>query len=148
MIIEILLFLVFLCLLLGLFLRRNYGKLESLGIPVMPPSLFTGSEPFMIHKTRFIDVDMENFRRYGKIWGSYSMSQPWVNIADPELIKVTQLQSVRNNQIILQAIAVKNFENFPAHTFDVNDKKFRTLDVAWGDEWKDLRYNIIFSVFF
>jgi len=124
MIVEIFLSILFLCLLLCLFLRRNYGKLENLGIPVMPPSLITGSEPFMIHKTRFIDVDMENFRKFGKIWGSYTMSQPWVNVADPELIK---------------AISVKNFENFPAHSFDVNNKKFRTLDVAWGEEWKDLR---------
>ena len=88
MIVEIFLSILFLCLLIGLFLRRNYGKLESLGIPVMPPSLFTGSEPFMIHKTKYVDIDMENFRKYGKIWGSYTMSQQWVNVADPELIKV------------------------------------------------------------
>ena len=50
--------------------------------------LFLGSEPFMIHKTRYVDLDMENFRKYGKVWGSYSMSEPWINVSDPELIKV------------------------------------------------------------
>ena len=88
MIVEITLSITALCLLIGLYLRRNYGKLEKLGIPVMPPTLLFGSEPFMMHKTRYIDLDMENFRRFGKIWGSYSMSQPWVNVVDPEMIKV------------------------------------------------------------
>ena len=48
--------------LLSRFLRRNYGVLEKMGIPVVPPSLATGSEPFMIHKVNYVDMDMENFR--------------------------------------------------------------------------------------
>ena len=41
---------------------------------------------------------------------------------------------------MFKAIAVKNFDNFPAHSFTINDQKFRTLDTAWGEEWKDLRF--------
>ena len=141
MIVEITLSITALCLLIGLYLRRNYGKLEKLGIPVMPPTLLFGSEPFMMHKTRYIDLDMENFRRFGKIWGSYSMSQPWVNVVDPEMIKVITIIGLELNiNFIFKAIAVKNFDNFPAHSFTINDQKFRTLDTAWGEEWKDLRF--------
>ena len=89
MIVEIILCLVTILLGLILFLRRNYGKLERMGVPVAKPSLFgLGSDPFNIHKTNYINVDMENFKKYGKVWGTYSTSEPWLNIADPDLIKV------------------------------------------------------------
>ena len=89
MIVEIILCLVTILLGLILFLRRNYGKLERMGVPVAKPSLFgLGSDPFHIHKTNYINVDMENFKKYGKVWGTYSTSEPWLNIADPDLIKV------------------------------------------------------------
>lgn len=109
---------------LVLHIRRNYGTLEKMGIPVVPPGFISGSEPFMIHKTNYIELDKENFRKYGLVWGSYSISQPWVSIADPDLIK---------------EITVKSFDHFTDHFFEVAHKKFRTLDMATGEEWRDLR---------
>ena len=113
-------------LLLGiLFLRRTYGTLEKTGIPVMPPSLFLGSEPFLKHKITYVEQDRENRRKYGRVWAGYEMCEPWVTVADPGLIK---------------AITVKNFDNFSAHWgVGTMESKFVTLDQAVGQEWKDLR---------
>ena len=108
-----------------LFLRRTYGILEKTGIPVMTPSLFLGSEPFLKHKINYIELDRENRRKYGRVWAAYEMCEPWVTVADPALIK---------------AITVKNFENFSAHWgVGTMESKFVTLDQAVGQEWKDLR---------
>ena len=91
MIVEIVLCLATLILGLILFLRRNYGVLERTGVPVVKPSVFgLGSDPFNIHKTNYINEDMKNFKKYGKIWGSYSTSEPWLYIGDPDLIKVVR----------------------------------------------------------
>ena len=76
-----------LLLLVILFMRRTYGTLEKCGVPVIKPSLFLGSDPFMKHKINYIAYDIENFRKYGRIWGSYDMCEPWLYVADTELIK-------------------------------------------------------------
>ena len=95
MLLEILLGLATIVLGIVLFLRRNYGKLEAMGVPVVPPSMWgLGSDPFMIHETRFLDLDMNNFKKYGKVWGSYSISEPWINVADPDLVKVRLAENV------------------------------------------------------
>ena len=78
----------------------------------------------MIHKTNYIELDKQHFRKYGSVWGTYSMSQPWINVADPDLIK---------------DITVKSFDHFTDHFFAMSDKKFTTLDMATGEEWRDLR---------
>ena len=95
MLLEILLGLATIVLGIVLFLRRNYGRLEAMGVPVVPPSMWgLGSDPFMIHETRFLDLDMNNFKKYGKVWGSYSISEPWINVADPDLVKVRLAENV------------------------------------------------------
>ena len=125
MLVIILLSLAAVLLLAILFLRRTYGTLEKTGIPVMRPSLFLGSEPFLKHKINYVEYDRENRRKYGRVWAGYDMCEPWVNVADPGLIK---------------AITVKNFENFSAHWgVGTTDSRFVTLDQAMGQEWKDLR---------
>ena len=114
-----------LCLVLSIvFLRRKYGALEKMGIPVIKPGLCLGSEPLMIHQTDYIQWDMDATRDYGNTWGSYAISEPWITVGDPKLIK---------------AITVKYFDHFSAHSFEIGNQKFRTLDVATGDEWRDLR---------
>ena len=111
-------------LLLVLFLRRKYGTLERLGIPLIPPGLCLGSEPLMIHKTDYIDWDMVCTRKYGNVWASYAISEPWITVGDPDLIK---------------AITVKYFDHFQSHSFEIGNQKYRTIDMSTGDEWKDLR---------
>ena len=111
MLLEILLGLATIVLGIVLFLRRNYGRLEAMGVPVVPPSMWgLGSDPFMIHETRFLDLDMNNFKKYGKVWGSYSISEPWINVADPDLVKVRLAENV-NVMYVLQSLAKKTFLN-------------------------------------
>ena len=77
-----------LCLVLSIvFLRRKYGALEKMGIPVIKPGLCLGSEPLMIHQTDYIQWDMDATRDYGNTWGSYAISEPWITVGDPKLIK-------------------------------------------------------------
>ena len=143
MLLEITLGLITLALVTILFLRRNYGKLEKLGVPVVPPSIWgLGSEPLKMHETNYVDLDMENFRKYGKVWGSYSIAEPWLNVADADLIKVKKRKTMYNVMILcllFKAITVKNFDNFSSHYFENAQQKFKNLTEANGAEWRDLR---------
>ena len=35
----------------------------------------------------FTELDMERHRMYGKVYGFYDMSTPWLSIADPDILK-------------------------------------------------------------
>jgi len=109
------------------FLTRNYGKLNNCGFPVIPPFLIFGSGPYNLHKTNLIKLDSERAQKYGKVFGSYIISSPWVFVSDPDIIK---------------QITIKDFDHFPAHQFTFNDQKYRSLDSAEGAEWKELRKNM------
>ena len=64
-----------------LYLRRNYGHLERLGIPVVSPYVLgIGSPPLWIHQKKMVDVDVERLERPGSVWGLYQGSDPWVFI--------------------------------------------------------------------
>ena len=146
MLLEITLGLITLALVTILFLRRNYGKLEKLGVPVVPPSIWgLGSEPLKMHETNYVELDMENFRKYGKVWGSYSIAEPWLNVADADLIKVKKgktimyMYSVMISCLLFKAITVRNFDNFSSHYFENAQQKFKNLTEANGAEWRDLR---------
>ena len=113
MLLEIILGLITLALVTILFLRRNYGKLEKLGVPVVPPSIWgLGSEPLKMHETNYVELDMENFRKYGKVWGSYSIAEPWLNVADADLIKVKKGKTMMYNVMISSFIQGHNCEKF------------------------------------
>jgi len=124
-----LLFLIFLlCVLLLVVrhLRRNYGQVERCrGVAVvLPPSLLFGSGPWNLHQITSSELDMERAQKHGRIFGFYDMSTPWISIADPNIVK---------------KILVKNFDNFSSHQLTSADQKFRTLEQANGQEWKELR---------
>jgi len=111
-----------------LYLRRNYGSLEKMGIPVKKPSVFgLGSGPILTHKYVLHELDIENVKEMGKVWGTYNGSDPWVVIADPAMLK---------------QICVQSFEHFPNHGFVDKEelpKKLRTLDMTVDQEWRELR---------
>nr|QTW43664.1 CYP3027-like protein [Eurytemora affinis] len=111
-------------LLIWIYLRRNYGKLEKCGMPVIPPFLCFGSGPWAMHKYQLAELDEKRVAKYGKVFGAYILSQPVVYLADADLIK---------------QITTKDFESFHGHLFKFGDQKFRTLDIADGEEWKELR---------
>jgi len=107
------------------YLRRNYGQLEKCGVPVQTPISFCfGSRPWKLNEIVAHEEDMELFLRFGKVWGQYDMSTPYLSIADPTILK---------------KIMVKSFDSFSAHADSVSDQSLRSLDLTNGQEWKDLR---------
>jgi hypothetical protein len=56
-----------------LYARWNYGSLEKLGIPVVPPHFFLGSAPTNYKELSHIQ-DEERARKYGPIYGVRSYS--------------------------------------------------------------------------
>ena len=69
----------------------------------------------------YSELDMERAEKYGRVFGFYDMSTPWLVIADPPLLK---------------KVLVKNFDSFSSHMFSPSEKKMRTLEAANGQEWK------------
>ena len=113
-----------------LYLRRNYGRLERLGIPMVAPYVLgVGSPPLWIHQKKMVDVDVERLARLGPIWGLYQGSDPWIYIANPAMVK---------------EICVKAFDHFQGHAYQEffsgkAKQKYRTLDIMSGEEWRIYR---------
>ncbi len=63
-----LLFVLFGCISLIFYGRKNYGILEKCGIPVVKPTLFLGSVPDFHAKVHHIE-DIKRFKKYGSVWG-------------------------------------------------------------------------------
>jgi len=118
--------------LIVIFLRRKYGTLEKCGFPVIPPAFVLGSGPWSWHKVDIVQMDLDREAKYGKVYGSYVISEPWVTVGDPDLIK---------------QIMIKNFDSFQGHSFVVKEQKHRSLDLTSGHEWSVLRKGLspIFS---
>jgi len=113
-----------------LYLRRNYGSLEKMGIAVIKPSIFgLGSYPVFLHKYLWHETEFEIMKKMGKVWGAYQGSEPWVVVADPAMLK---------------EICVKSFDHFPNHGYSVAElpKKIRTVLESSDQEWKELRKNL------
>lgn len=55
-----------------IFARWNYGKLDNLGFPIIPPSGIRGSIPNIHHKVQHYE-DIKRFEENGPIWGVYML---------------------------------------------------------------------------
>ncbi|CAL8112174.1 unnamed protein product [Orchesella dallaii] len=105
--------------------RANYGVLEKCGIPVIKPTLFLGSEP-NLHNTVLHLADIERFKKYGPIWGSYYGRMPHIYITEPDLIR---------------RIFVKDFDHFK----DRQDMELggemlnEIMEFQKGEKWKQIR---------
>ena len=53
----------------------------SLGLPVHKNVVWR------YHKTDFRKRDVESMKKYGKLWVDYTATIPFVNVAEPEIIK-------------------------------------------------------------
>ena len=77
---------------------------------------------------------MERHRMYGKVYGFYDMSTPWLSIADPDILKKILVKISCSSG--LNPAQVKSFDSFSSHQFASSDQKHRTLEQANGQEWK------------
>ena len=96
-------------------LRRHYGQLEGLGIPVVKPFLCFGSPPFLFNKIVYHEYYVEKFKQLGKTFAKYEGVTPAIVSIDPEFIK---------------EVTVKQFDNFTdivEHEFEPDQT---TLDVS------------------
>lgn len=116
----------------SLWLTRRRGYIETLGIPIDPPFLIFGSEPHALHKQDTLFY-LRKFKEFGsKTYGCYTGPTPTIITIDPELVK---------------SVMIKNFDSFPAAMDVPVTDASSTLDIIWGEKWKNLRKNMspIFS---
>lgn len=100
---------------LWFYLRRNYGQLDGMGLPIIKPFLCFGSPPFLLNKIVWHEWNHQKFKELGRTFVRYSGSTPEICTIDPELIK---------------EITVKQFENFSA-VFDFDlPAEHTTLDMS------------------
>ena len=107
-------------------LTREYGSLEALGIPVIPPFLCFGSPPFSYHNVNAEQEDAAVYKKFKSLtWGFYWGSQPFVVTMDPAWMK---------------EIFVKQFTSFSEREGGFNmEDKYLSLDIAGGEKWKSER---------
>ena len=107
------------------YVTRNYGYLESLGLPVIAPVWCFGSPPFRLHKVVAHDDDVQTSQRMKTMtWGRYDGCQATIYTMDPELLK---------------EVMVTNFDAFRDRELAYLPEDYVTLDVASGEAWKTLR---------
>nr|AKH03525.1 cytochrome P450 3027E1 [Paracyclopina nana] len=104
---------------------KSYGRLESLGIPVIKPFLCFGSPPLDWHNVRWYDWYRMQHEKLGHTFGHYIGTFPVISTINPDFIK---------------AVYVKNFEEFGDMVDNANLKDImKTIDLAQGEDWKNLR---------
>ncbi|CAG7733988.1 unnamed protein product, partial [Allacma fusca] len=109
--------------------RWYYGVLESMGVPVVPTTMFLGSVPDL-HKQVIHEMDIKYFKKYGPVYGVYEGRNPILYVCDPELI---------------QNITIKNFDHFKdRRAMDFGDKYFNEIfDFLKYDKWKIVRSQLM-----
>ncbi|CAG7731625.1 unnamed protein product, partial [Allacma fusca] len=114
---------------LVLYARWHYGVLESMEVPVVPPTFLFGSLPDL-HRRVTHDEDMKHFKKYGPIYGVYEGRQPVLYVCDPELIK---------------RITVDDFGYFKdRRQIDFGDEYFNEIfDFLKYEKWKIVRQQLL-----
>ncbi|XP_069503686.1 cytochrome P450 3A29-like [Ambystoma mexicanum] len=102
----------------------THGFFKKLGVPGPKPLPFTGN----FHELRkgVLQYDMDCFKKYGKIWGTYDGRLPVLAIMDPVIIKT-----------ILVKECYTYFTN--RRDFGLNGPVDSALSVARDDQWKRIR---------
>ncbi|KAF0301037.1 Cytochrome P450 3A24 [Amphibalanus amphitrite] len=103
---------------------KDFGSLEKLGVPVIKPYPFIGSilKPW---ESFCVSDDLQNARKYGRLWGLYE--GPWAQlfVADVDMAK---------------HIMIKDFDHFQDRPvlFDFEYGRDQ-MDMMPADRWKVLR---------
>lgn len=106
--------------------KQSYWK--KLGVPYATSILFLGSISYedIWKKKTFQDIELERYKKYGKIHGHYERNTPLLNVGDPEVIR---------------QILVKDFHAFTGRReVYLGDKIMeKMLSVVRGEDWKKIR---------
>ncbi|KAJ8270166.1 hypothetical protein GJAV_G00111070 [Gymnothorax javanicus] len=101
-----------------------YGIFKKLGIPGPSPSPFFGS---VFHYAKgFVEMDMDLFKIYGRLWGLYEARQPVLYTLDTRMIKTILVK--------------ESFSYFmDRRDFPFNGPLSDAFSIARGEKWKQKR---------
>ncbi|KAL6482518.1 hypothetical protein MHYP_G00105980 [Metynnis hypsauchen] len=107
-----------------LYAYRSKSVLRRLGIPGPKPIPVFGT---MFRYTKGSHVlDMECYRKYGRVWGLYDVRQPVICVMDKDLIKAVMVKECYS--------LFTNRRDFP-----INGELYDALTVVKDDDWKRIR---------
>ncbi|XP_067037448.1 cytochrome P450 3A8-like [Acropora muricata] len=104
-----------------------FTRFKELGIPGPEATPVFGNTAYMIFKpNKLPTLLLEWYKKYGKVFGIYFFREPFLMVADPEMIK---------------EILVKEFPKFHDRKTlaDIPKPYDRMLTVVRGQKWKDIR---------
>ena len=106
------------------YLTNKRGYLETLPWPLIKPGLLLGSPPYDLHNYYGEQLQVMLREKYGYTYTKYDGRSAMIVTIDPEIIK---------------EVLIKQFENFTDITdFNFPDKHM-SLDIAKGEQWRELR---------
>ncbi|XP_061097754.1 cytochrome P450 3A30-like isoform X1 [Conger conger] len=101
-----------------------YGIFKKLGIPGPKPSPFFGT--ILQYGKGFSQLDMSNFKMYGRLWGFYDGRQPVLSTMDTSMIKTVLVKECFSYFI-------------DRRVFRFNGPLNDAVNNARGEEWKQKR---------
>ncbi|XP_078521135.1 cytochrome P450 3A5-like [Lissotriton helveticus] len=110
--------------LLYLYGTWTHGLFKKLGIPGPKPLPFIGN--FLELRNGILQFDMNCFKKYGKIWGTYDGTVPVLSIMDPVIIKTIMVKE-----------CYTYFTN--RRNFGLNGPLESALTIAKDEQWKRIR---------
>lgn len=119
-------------LLLSYLIKRKWSVLSTWNIPHDPPSIRNFGHVKIIVSEKVFQYELDCKKKFGPIWGYYTMTSPRIVIHDPEILKI---------------IYIKEFSKFPnrvkklrlVHGEELANGLLFTID----DQWKRIRTTLI-----
>lgn len=105
---------------------RSFTFWKKQGVPGPTPLPLIGNISPFVRLTPVHDIEMEEFKRYGRVYGRYEGSDKLLVVHDPDLLK---------------QVLVKDFDVFRnRRTFGITDEIFlNSIFFQTDDEWKTTR---------
>ncbi|KAM4584446.1 cytochrome P450 3A30-like [Odontesthes bonariensis] len=107
--------------------KQPYGVFEKLGIPGPKPEMYWGT----LHRSNpiiFLD-DIENAKKYGRVWGMYEFRRPVLAVMDPDMVKT---------------ILVKECFTYFTNRRNVllSGELYDSVSIAEDDQWRRIRNHV------
>ncbi|XP_068444749.1 cytochrome P450 3A27-like [Clinocottus analis] len=104
--------------------KRPHGIFEKLGIPGPKPYMYWGT--IARHHQVYYEDDVQNAKKYGKVWGMYEFRKPMLAVMDPEMLKT-----------ILVKECFTYFTN--RRNIRLNGELYDSVSIAEDDQWRRIR---------